>query len=79
MDGIVHRLGDILRNDPKSMKRAMLAFSKSENFWKRRASIICQLDFKTDLHPDLLYRAIAPSMDSKDFFLPYFDALGATT
>lgn len=47
----------------------MLAWSKSNNIWKRRTSILCQLRFKRDTNLDLLYACIEPSLDSKEFFL----------
>jgi 3-methyladenine DNA glycosylase AlkD len=64
-----HRVGPILRDYPTPMKRKMLAWSKSQNMWKRRTSIICQLGFKKETDLDLLYACIEPSVDSKEFFL----------
>jgi 3-methyladenine DNA glycosylase AlkD len=64
-----HRLGAILRNEPKPMRAAMLKWSRDENMWKRRSSIICQLTFKQDTDLKLLYACIEPSLDSKEFFL----------
>jgi 3-methyladenine DNA glycosylase AlkD len=64
-----NRVGPILRGHPAPIKKKMLAWSKCENVWKRRTSILCQLRFekKTDL--DLLYACIEPSLDSKELFL----------
>ncbi|HEY0594074.1 MAG TPA: DNA alkylation repair protein [Thermoanaerobaculia bacterium] len=64
-----HRLGLILRNEPKPMRRAMLAWSRDANLWKRRASILCQLRFKDETDLELLYACIEPSLESKEFFL----------
>jgi 3-methyladenine DNA glycosylase AlkD len=64
-----HRVGPILRHCPVPMGKKMLAWSKSQNMWKRRTSIICQLGFKQDTDLDLLYACIKPSLDSKEFFL----------
>jgi 3-methyladenine DNA glycosylase AlkD len=64
-----HRVGRILRDYPVLMKKKMLAWSKSSNIWKRRTSIICQLEFKKDTDLDLLYACIEPSLNSKEFFL----------
>lgn len=64
-----HRVGPILRGYPGPMKKKMLAWSKCENIWKRRTSILCQLRFKRDTDLDLLYACIEPSLDSKEFFL----------
>jgi 3-methyladenine DNA glycosylase AlkD len=64
-----HRVGPILRAFPVPMRKKMLAWSKSEDMWMRRTSIICQLGFKKDTDLDLLYACIEPSLDSKEFFL----------
>jgi len=64
-----HRVGPILREYPAPMRKKMRAWSKSENMWKRRTSIICQLGFKRNTDLDLLYACIEPSLDSKEFFL----------
>ena len=64
-----HRVGPILRGYPAPMKKKMLAWSKCENIWKRRTSILSQLRFKRDTDLDLLYACIEPSLDSKEFFL----------
>jgi 3-methyladenine DNA glycosylase AlkD len=63
------RVGPILRAYPAPMKKKMLAWSKSDNLWKRRTSILCQLKFKRDTDLDLLYACIEPSLDSNQFFL----------
>lgn len=64
-----HRVGGLLATYPKQMKPKMRRWSKSENMWIRRTSILCQLGFheKTDLA--LLYSCIEPSIESKEFFL----------
>jgi len=64
-----HRVGPILRDHPASMRRKMLAWSKSKNMWKRRTAILCQLGFKAETDLDLLYACIEPSLESREFFL----------
>jgi 3-methyladenine DNA glycosylase AlkD len=64
-----HRIGPILRDYPAPMRRKMLSWSKSNNLWKRRAAIICQLGFKAETDLPLLYACIEPSLGSKEFFL----------
>jgi 3-methyladenine DNA glycosylase AlkD len=64
-----HRVGPILRNYPLPMRRKMLSWSKSNNLWKRRTSIICQLGFKAETDLQLLYACIEPSLASGEFFL----------
>lgn len=64
-----HNLGLLLRRHPAPMKRAMRAWSRDPDMWKRRSSILCQIGFKADTDLDLLYANIEPSLDSKEFFL----------
>jgi len=64
-----HRIGPILRDYPAPMRRKMLSWSKSNNLWKRRAAIVCQLGFKAETDLELLYACIEPSLGSREFFL----------
>jgi 3-methyladenine DNA glycosylase AlkD len=68
-DIAAHRVGPILREHPATMRRRMLAWSRSRDLWKRRTSIICQLGFKADTDLELLYACIEPSLASREFFL----------
>lgn len=69
VDDISHRVGDILQKHPRRLKSMMRAWSRCDDLWKRRTSIICQLGFKTETDLDLLYACIEPSLGSKEFFL----------
>ena len=70
VDGIAgHRLGTLLRRFPREMKREMRAWSRSDDLWKRRSAILCQLTFKKATDLDLLYGTIEPSLGSREFFL----------
>jgi len=64
-----NRIGPLLAAFPKQMGKTMRAWSTSPNMWKRRTSIICQLGFKDAIDLELLYACIAPSIESKEFFL----------
>lgn len=64
-----HRVGELLGKFPAPMKKTMLAWSRSDDTWKRRTSILCQLGFKREIDLDLLYACMEPSMESKEFFL----------
>jgi 3-methyladenine DNA glycosylase AlkD len=64
-----HRVGPILKDYPAPMRRKMLSWSKSNNLWKRRTAIICQLGFKAETDLELLYACIEPSLGSQEFFL----------
>jgi 3-methyladenine DNA glycosylase AlkD len=70
VDGIAaHRLGTLLRSFPREMRKAMLVWSRSDDLWKRRSAILCQLTFKKDTDLELLYAVIEPALSSKEFFL----------
>ena len=63
------RLGAILANEGRPMRNAMLDWAHSENMWKRRSAILCQLNAKARTDLALLYACIVPSLDSREFFL----------
>ena len=63
------RLAAILATEGPPMKQAMLDWASSDNMWKRRSAILCQLNCKGQTDLDLLYACIAPSLDSREFFL----------
>jgi 3-methyladenine DNA glycosylase AlkD len=70
VDAIATRhLGRLLRRYPRAMKREMLGWSREANLWKRRAAILSQIGFRAETDLDLLYRAIEPSLGSREFFL----------
>lgn len=64
-----HRVGPILLEHPTVMKKKMREWSRCDDLWKRRTSIIAQLTFKKETDLELLYSCIEPSIDSKEFFL----------
>jgi 3-methyladenine DNA glycosylase AlkD len=64
-----HLLGGLLRNEPRALRREMLAWARSDDLWKRRSAILCQLGVKGETDLDLLYGVIEPALDSREFFL----------
>jgi len=64
-----HRIGPLLATYPGPMKKTMRAWSTSDDIWKRRTSILCQLAFKGATDLELMYACIEPSIASKEFFL----------
>jgi 3-methyladenine DNA glycosylase AlkD len=68
-DLATHRLGEILKREAAPMKRAMRAWSRDGNLWKRRSAILCQVPLKSETDLRLLYDVIEPSLASKEFFL----------
>jgi len=69
VDEAAHLVGQMLRAHPKQLKQVMRAWSRDENLWKRRVSIICQISFKKDTDLELLYANIAPNLADRDFFI----------
>jgi 3-methyladenine DNA glycosylase AlkD len=63
------RLGEVLRNEPAPMRKAMRAWSRSDDMWKRRSAILCQIAFKRETDLEFLFACIEPSLSSKEFFL----------
>jgi 3-methyladenine DNA glycosylase AlkD len=63
------RLGEILRNEPAPMRKAMRAWSRGGDMWKRRSAILCQITFKKETDLDFLFACIEPSLSSREFFL----------
>ena len=64
-----HSVGLLLRRHPRVIGKEMRLWSRSENIWKRRTSILCQLGFKENTDLKLLYECIEPSLGSTQFFL----------
>lgn len=68
-DVAVHRVGPLVAEHPKTMKPLMRRWSKDDDMWKRRTSIICQVLTKGKTDLPLLYACIEPSLASREFFL----------
>jgi 3-methyladenine DNA glycosylase AlkD len=68
-DLAARRVGTLLARFPDAIRPAMLEWSTSDDIWKRRTSILCQIKFKSETDLDLLYTCIQPSIDEKEFFL----------
>ncbi|MEM7015976.1 MAG: DNA alkylation repair protein [Pseudomonadota bacterium] len=63
------RLGALLKTYPVDMAAEMRRWSLSDDMWKRRSAILCQLKSKADTDFGLLHDCMAPAMSSKEFFL----------
>jgi 3-methyladenine DNA glycosylase AlkD len=65
-----HHLGAVLRRSPARMKPLMRRWARADgSLWKRRAAILCQLQFKADTDLDLLHDCLEPNFDQRDFFI----------
>lgn len=64
-----NRIKSLLLRYPSETKPHLLSWAKHQNFWLRRASIICQRTMGDNTDARLLYACILPSMSSEEFFL----------
>ena len=65
-----HHLGAVLRQAPARMAPLLRRWARSEeSLWKRRAAILCQLQFKGETDLDLLYGCIEPNLADRNFFV----------
>lgn len=69
VDSVSRFLAELLESTPRAMTRRMQVWSRSENLWKRRSSIICQLGRKENTDLDLLYANILENVGDGEFFI----------
>ena len=62
-------LGHVLSAEPKPMGALMRSWSGDKNIWRRRAALLCQLGFKEDTDPALLFDCIGACMGHREFFV----------
>jgi 3-methyladenine DNA glycosylase AlkD len=65
----IHRVGDLLRRYPETMRDTMLMWSRDADLWKRRAAILSQNAFKAATDEELLYACIEPNLADQEFFI----------
>ncbi len=64
-----HRLRELLERYPQGVSRRMRSWSRSPDMWKRRSSIICQVNRKGETDLALLFDCIEPNLSHRDFFV----------
>ena len=64
-----HRLRELLERYPADMARHMRSWSLDDNMWKRRSSIIRQVNRKDETDLSLLFDCIDPNLSHPDFFI----------
>ena len=64
-----HRLRELLERYPNELTPAIRSWSLDANMWKRRSSIICQINRKDETDLDLLFDCIDPNLSHPDFFI----------
>jgi 3-methyladenine DNA glycosylase AlkD len=62
-------VGTHFKRYPKTKKRYLTKWRKSDNFWLRRASILFQLGYKQETDFALLCDIIRENLGSKEFFI----------
>ncbi len=68
-DVATHRLRELLEIYPGDMSGHMRSWSGDSDMWKRRSSIICQINRKDETDLDLLFDCIEPNLSHTDFFV----------
>jgi len=63
------RIGPLVLAYPRQVGKAMRAWARSDDPWKRRAAIICQVTARARTDVKLLTACIEPSLGERDFFL----------
>jgi 3-methyladenine DNA glycosylase AlkD len=70
VDEIAAKLvGELLAKHPRKVTPVLRRWSKGEDIWKRRTAILAQLKFGTGTNFALLEAFMAPSIESREFFL----------
>lgn len=69
VDELSHRVGELLRAHPATVRPQLLAWSTGPDPWLRRSSIICQLSRRDQTDLELLTRTIEASSTEPGFFL----------
>jgi 3-methyladenine DNA glycosylase AlkD len=69
VDELAHRVGDLLLSWPAEVRPELLTWTRSDDRWLRRASIICQLGMRGRTDVELLTTAIESAIGDGDSFL----------
>lgn len=69
VDGVAHRLYDLLHAHRPAMTEVLLRWSRDGDFWIRRASITAQLKAKANTDRRLLREVIEANLGDREFFI----------
>lgn len=69
VDDVSHRLTETLNAHPSEMTPLLRGWSRDQDFWVRRASIISQLGRRDATDRDLLTDVIEPNLADTEFFI----------
>lgn len=62
-------VGALLTDHPRVVRPRLVVWSTGDDIWLRRSAILAQLKFKSRTDWPLQQRLMAPSIDSREFFL----------
>ena len=68
-DIAIHCLREPLERSPREASDRMREWSRDPDLWKRRASIICQVNRRGATDRALLFDCIEPNLEDKEFFI----------
>ena len=68
-DVAIHCLREPLERSPQETGARMREWSRDANLWKRRASVICQVNRRRDADLALLFDCIEPNLADREFFI----------
>jgi 3-methyladenine DNA glycosylase AlkD len=69
VDTVASLIGALLSKNPEPMRAEMLAWSRDDVLWKRRAAIICQRSRGAATDEALLFACVTPNLADRDFFI----------
>lgn len=69
VDSLAKRMSSLLARYPARIKPLLLTWARDRSLWIRRVAIIAQVGFRQHTDPRLLFAAIEPSLESREFFL----------
>lgn len=69
VDEVSHRVGDVLRADRAAATAVVRRWSRADDLWLRRCSIICQLGHREKTDLTLLTLVIDANLDDPRFFI----------
>jgi 3-methyladenine DNA glycosylase AlkD len=69
VDEVSHRVGELLLDFPGEIRPVVAGWQRSPDLWLRRASIICQLGFRSRTDVLLLTDAIEANATDREFFI----------
>ena len=64
-----HLVGELCKKYPELIDMYILKWSKDENVWLRRTSIIYQLKYKGDIDNKILEEVVKNNINDRDFFI----------